>query len=51
MMDIEGQAVQLGKKIEKLDWQIKNDVSTEKQKEKKEKQIKELQDQIEADWP
>ena len=48
MMDIKGQAVVLRKKLEKLNWQLGNEVLTGKQTEKKEKEIKEIESQIEA---
>ena len=40
MMDIEGQAATLRKQIEKLDWQINNDMLTKKQKEKRRNRLK-----------
>ena len=37
-MDIDKQAAKLNKKIEKLRWQIRNEVLTKKQKYKKDKE-------------
>ena len=47
-MDIEGQAAVLHKKIEKLEWEIGNEVLTKKQKDNKQDKIKQLKEQIEG---
>ena len=47
-MDTEGQLAALCKKIEKLEWEIRNEVLTKKQKDNKQDKIKQLKEQIEG---
>ena len=47
-MDIEGQAAALCRKIEKLEWEIRNEVPAKKQKDNKQDKIKQLKEQIEG---
>ena len=47
-MDVDKQAAKLNKKIDKLRWQIRNEVLTKKQKDKKDEEIVELEKQIKA---
>ena len=47
-MDIDKQAAMLNKKIEKLSWEIKNKVLTDKQIEDMQEKIKAIKEQIEA---
>ena len=47
-MDIDSQAAALHKKIEKLEWEIRNEVPTKKQKDNKQDKIKQLKEQIEG---
>ena len=48
MMNIEQKGAKLHKRIEKLEWEIRNEVLSKKQKQKKKEQIKEIIDKIEA---
>ena len=47
-MNIDKKAAKLCKRVEKLEWEIRNEVLSEKQIKKKEKQIKDIKEEIEA---